>query len=337
MNFPKTSWNYSAQTEAIRILQAAYSTRNRFFQKKGFFVLPYRLDKNPKCVFLPPLPLVKTSFFWNKARTKSQMLAEHKDVIIEKIIKELPPCSENLSQIKTAWKKTEKQFWITMNQMMPQIVNKIRTLEIRPTRYGAIATGYSLWLPEQERGHIIVYVRTDANVSHIFEAIFIDTIYPILYEESYSWEECEAISDFLITQTSLKKLSKGYEPTLFHLRKKTEGKYAKEAENYLHELGIKSSGLFQMHENKIFIDKKEFNPLLTPLEERITKAFVEKKNSLISNDELADIIWGKDSFDKYSSYAIAKHIQRIREKIESTGLSSAVLQTFKKKGYILID
>lgn len=48
-------------------------------------------------------------------------------------------------------------------------------------------------------------------------------------------------------------------------------------------------------------------------------------------------IWNKQSFDKFSSYAIAKHIQRVREKLETAGLSQAFIQTSKKRGYIFVD
>jgi len=337
MKFPHTVWNYSKETEAIRILQAGYSIRDLFFVKKGFFVLPYLVKNNPKCVYFPKIPITKTAYFWSKVRSKSQELAESNDSIISTVANELDPLTLRFTHLQNEWAAIEKDFWKSLNMILPGFAKNVITLEIRPTAYGTIATGYSIWLQKKKKGHIIIYVRSDADVSHICEAILIDILYPVLYSQEYTWEEAEAISDFLLTQTRLNKALEGYKPTLLNLRKKTAGNYVKDSNMYLKKLGIEAIGLFKIVKNKIYIGKTPLDSSLTDIEEKILTYFIKHKNTIVPGDKIADIIWDTNSYDKFSQYAIAKHIQRIREKIELTGISSAALQTHKKRGYLLAD
>jgi hypothetical protein len=61
--------------------------------------------------------------------------------------------------------------------------------------------------------------------------------------------------------------------------------------------------------------------------------FLSKPNQQITRDEVANIIWGKQSNVKYSDWAIDKAISRLRSKISS---SNYQLMTVKNLGYQLI-
>jgi len=58
---------------------------------------------------------------------------------------------------------------------------------------------------------------------------------------------------------------------------------------------------------------------------------------VVSFDEIAEIIWGEDYYDKFSEYAITKTMQRLREKIALMGVFPQIIQTVKKSGYVLLD
>lgn len=300
-------------------------------------VLPYLLVKNPKSVYFPPLPITKSHAFWDKAKKRAQLLSATDDRILSEIEKEIPDTNPDYSLLTTRWRQVEREFWKILEKILPDETHRVFSLEIRPTHYGSVATGYSLFSETGKNGELVVYVRIDMCAAHIAEAILIDLVNRSLAQDEYSWEEIEGVIDFLLTHSGLGKAVTGFVPTLQSIRNKTDGKYIKDSTEYLKKLGFKPAGLFEIKNKKVYIDKKEFIEVLTPIEERLLIYFIEHKNVYISNDIIAEIIWDEDSYEKYSHYAIAKHIQRLREKIEASGLSPTTLQTFKKRGYILID
>lgn len=71
-------------------------------------------------------------------------------------------------------------------------------------------------------------------------------------------------------------------------------------------------------------------------EYKLLAAFSKIPGRIISRDEIADILWGKLSYDKYSDWAIDRAIFSLRKKMERFGVSPDVLQTVKGLGYRLI-
>jgi len=78
---------------------------------------------------------------------------------------------------------------------------------------------------------------------------------------------------------------------------------------------------------------KEF----TLQEYRLLIHFIKHEGSVVSRDDLAKILWGEDSYDKYSNYAIDKNLSIIRKKLNQIGYPSGNLKTLKKRGYCLIQ
>ena len=72
---------------------------------------------------------------------------------------------------------------------------------------------------------------------------------------------------------------------------------------------------------------------LNPTEKILLKHFIEKENQVVSFDEIADIIFKSD--EEYSLYAIAKKIERLRNKLEENGISGSYIQTLRGQGYLL--
>jgi len=211
------------------------------------------------------------------------------------------------------------------------------SLEIRPTLYGSVATAYSTWLKDNKE--FVIYIRKDADVSHIPEAIFIDRLaaYGRAKESDSSWEEGEAIIDFLLTETELANLFPDYKETLTALRNFQQGKLIKESKEYLRSLGIYLERVFEIKNSKILVRGKPSNIILSPTQEKILRFLITKRQKVVSFNEIAEIIWGEDSYDKFSEYAITKTIQRLREKIALMGVFPQIIQTVKKSGYVLLD
>jgi len=337
MTYPKTIWNYSKRTEAERILQAAYHIQNQFYLKKGFLVLPYNIPKNPAVIFFPKLNYQKIPQFWQEAKNAKKNAVLKKRPIIDHIVNILLEENLDYSQLKKDWQKKEKIFWQYVIANFPSYFKNVQILEIRPTLYGSIATAYSSWFKDNTK--IIIYIREDADVSHIPEALFIDRlrVYKRASDEDYSWEYGEAIIDFLLTETKLAAIFPNYKETLTSLRNFQEGKFIKESKEYLRSLGVYLGRIFEIKNNQIFIKGKPNKIILSSTQEKILHLLIKNRQKIVSFDEIADVIWGEKSYDKFSEYAITKTIQRLREKVSLMGVFPQIIQTVRKRGYVLMD
>lgn len=93
---------------------------------------------------------------------------------------------------------------------------------------------------------------------------------------------------------------------------------------------------------KITLDEQTGQVLINglPIKEKLTlqeyhllSAFLEKPGLVYSRDDIADTLWGKESYDKYSDWAIDQIISRLRKTLSNLGISPSNLQTIRKRGY----
>lgn len=83
-----------------------------------------------------------------------------------------------------------------------------------------------------------------------------------------------------------------------------------------------------------------FGPLscldqFTPQEYGVLNFLVKNQNSVVSRDQIAEVLWNKESHEKYSDWAIDKVISVVRKKLQSMGFPPQKLQTLKKRGFKL--
>lgn len=73
---------------------------------------------------------------------------------------------------------------------------------------------------------------------------------------------------------------------------------------------------------------------LSKSEKAILKA-MSHSEGLFTKDELANVIWGNKSLDKFSYWALDQRMSRLRAKLLKAGYRPDILTTVKGKGYIL--
>mgnify|MGYP001578352634 FL=1 len=74
----------------------------------------------------------------------------------------------------------------------------------------------------------------------------------------------------------------------------------------------------------------------TPRERDILSLLLTRSPAPVTMDSLGDILF-KDNLDAYSEYAIDKTIQRLRDKLEASGISGSYIQTKRGEGYLLVS
>lgn len=328
MTLPQTTWNYSLQTEAERLAFTASQTGSLFYAKNGFWVLPYLVPKNGRAVFLPKIAdfspkNVKPSTIALPDKATTAFFKDH--LTLQAI---------NFTGLQTAWQNTEKAFWAIFFTFFPLLKNRLAILEIRPTAYGTISS----FTPTGEiKKKIILYIRQDGDLAQIASAIISACFYQELTAEDYDWREKMATTGFLLAHTKLKEIFSDFKPTLSWLNLKDQGQLARDSHHYLADLGLTSAPLFQIKNTDIYLKNKKVTTKFSTQEQKILLLLVRQKNALCTWDDLARVLWEKEDETKFSFWAIAKTIQRLRDKIESLGVTSTIIQAKRKEGYLLVD
>jgi len=75
--------------------------------------------------------------------------------------------------------------------------------------------------------------------------------------------------------------------------------------------------------------------IFTRQEYTVLVEFLKNEGRLLSRDDIGAVLWGKDSYEKYSDWAIDQLISKLRKKVQKVS-SSVLIATVRGKGYKLI-
>lgn len=319
------NWQYSKNTEAERIIWTYYQIVNRFYLHKKWFVLPYPVSKNPRTIYFPKLNYSNIKNF-SKKTINFYSKETDKDLISE-VSKLIGDANLNFHKLQKTWDMHANNFLENIDQLIPNILSHINEIEIRPTRYGTLSSGIN------KKNKVVVYIRQDQDISHIAEGILIVLLDRDLESSEFLWEEKEAIIDFLFLKTKLKRLFPKYTATLKLIRQKQQAKLFHDSLTYLKSFGVTDKRILQVINEGVYLNDRLIH--LTKTEAKVVSQMILNEGKVVTFDEIADIIWGDDSDEKFSLYALTKTIERIRKKIEIQGMHSQIIQTKKGEGYMI--
>lgn len=83
-------------------------------------------------------------------------------------------------------------------------------------------------------------------------------------------------------------------------------------------------------------DGKPIEEKFTPQEYEVLLYLMKEPNKLRNRDEIGEVLWGKDSYDKYSDWAIDQLVSKLRKKLDKLGISKKTLTTIRGRGYKLV-
>jgi len=350
----KTTVEYSEITEYQRILFVCHYLKNGFYQSKDFYLLPYQIN-NSRVIFLPELKIFKNSdFFADLSNKKGNIFTkpfQHKaSYYQEQLLAELKEyetnsISRDIDEVIKLWNKISNKFFSLCDKFIPGLFDNYSGIIIRPTKYGSICSEFA---SETNSDEIKLYLREDADINHLIEGILMT---PLNFAgqkkllEDFSWEEREAIIDFLINNTSLGKLSSNdvfsdkiqlklnKQCTLPNLRDKSYLKLSKDSRNYYEKLGFPSKIIIKLSPRTISINN-EIIPF-TKSEDKVFRLLFRNSNEIVTIDEIGKALWLEKSIESFSLSAITKLIQRIRDKIEKSGITPSLIETQRNRGFTL--
>lgn len=337
-----STWEYSEKTEAERIIFNAQQIAIGFYKTNNFIVLPYiPTSQNLQTVVFPNLEYNKIPRFWEQAKkididnkliANNPKLVESVSIQIQKLKIKTP----NYENIKKLWARAEINILNEIYKFLPTKKDIIKKIIIHPTIFGTNCS-FS-WI--DKKGEMIIYLREDQGIHAIAEAIITSLTRDDIYTKLGGlWSESEIITDFLVTQTSIAKILQKYEPaenyipTLKGVRIKQHAKLLSESEEFYKKLGIPTFDKPFGYNGLVpeLFGKPVEN--LTITEKKVLLNLIRKSNTVTEIDELGEVMFKSD--DNFSLYAISKTIQRLRDKLETNGISGSYIQTLRGKGYLL--
>lgn len=337
-----TSWEYSIETEVNRIIHCAHQIVVGFYKINNFIVLPkYHGLNSANIVIFPNYKYHEINKFWSNVAKVDIQTYPH---IIDKQFHSA--CKKHLlmanleepkyEEIKERWNKAEIEVLNTIFEILPHKKGVLKKITIQPTKLGT-SCSFSYEVTDEE---IIISLRDDQGIHSITEAIITSLTRDSVYKKlDGTWQESEIITDFILTQTKLAKVLQKYEdqsifvPTLRGTRVKDIGNILEISNNYYKELNIPNFDKpFSLNGLTPEINKKPILNL-TNNEKQIMYLLIKNSNNVVSFDQISDIIFANE--EKFSLFAVAKFIQRLREKLEKNGISGSFIQTLRGKGYFL--
>ncbi|MBU0975565.1 MAG: helix-turn-helix domain-containing protein [Patescibacteria group bacterium] len=336
----KILWKYDINTEIRRIIFTAENIKNFFYQKNGFLVLPYQVEKNPRTVCFPDFDYKTIKNFWNFVpETRMKSLASKlrlkipddiKSALSAKLEKELKS-TNNIRNVKSDFFKIQKEFCRIIESLFDV---KDLNIIIYPTRFGSLSSYFT----QKKENSIHIFFRIGQEISHLAEAILSSIFYlGIEKANELNWELTEGATDLLFKYSKLAKLFPKYTPTIEILGNNYFNKRIKrDSDSYLRKLGFNIEAPIRKLTDTILINNKKIRNRDFSEEERsILEELIRQKNHIVSFDKIGEAIWGKENVKNFSLWAIAKKIERLRKKIREYGINYNAIETFRKKGYML--
>lgn len=341
----QTTWVYSEKTEAERLLQIAHQISVGFYRVNNFIVLPFNPKiQNAHTVTFPDLPYNNIPRFWEQVKkidvSESPMRLDPK--LVNQVIKlsqkaNLPV--PDYAKIQKTWQKAESEILAEIYKIIPSKKNLIKKIVIYSTSFGT-SSSFNIFGKDRNDGVIGINLRSDQGIHAIAESILSSINYLDITEKLDGiWSEAELLVDWLVARSSLSQVLQkyekpdGYTTTIKGIRTKQQAKLLKESEEFYKDLGIPGVNKpFGLNGLTPEINKKPVKNLNFK-EKVVLKKLIENSNSVVSFDAIADNF--SDSDENFSLYAISKTIQRLRNKLETNGISGSYIQTLRGQGYLL--
>ncbi len=221
-----------------------------------------------------------------------------------------------LNKLETEWNKIQSGLYVRLKKFFPDVDNV--DIIISPSFYGSVGW-YGFW---DNAKTILIRPRYDRRIVDIQKLVINALTHYFFVSKSNNLEKPEWLQkQKRAEKMQFKILGDRKESKTMHSILETEfsGNLASKSIRYLKELGLLKS------------QKIEVTGKLTKTENKIFDLLVKQKGDIVSFDEIAKTIWGENYFDKYSEYAITKHIENLKNKITKNSI-----HTQRGYGYILV-
>lgn len=331
---PKVEFIDKLEKQAEYLCFLAKAIQKGEFQNLGFLVLPYPVPRNRLSVYFPDLP--HSSCFWRLiSKCQSEDLGKPfpQDCLKEvaSYLKSSELGEQRLDkdrQIMAAWRQKEEGFFALTEKFLAsnRITSRLSAIEFLLTDFGTCGSFY----PLKENGElkIVATFRRDFPVSEIGRTLLL-AFYRLQTKRRAivgpSWQQRKAAVDYLVEKTIFSQLFPKHRVAKGNLDAQIAPKLVAESQAFLSRLGFPPT-------TKI---KPAFLSDLPLQERKVLELLLGNRGSLVSYDQIAQMIWGNQAEEKFSLWSMAKLIQNLRRKLQERGIYKNLIITARKQGYLL--
>lgn len=340
---------YNELSEYKRVVFTCLQIVRGFYQSKRFFLSHELLKFENRQVYIPNFDFINKEDFWKNIEILSREQYIDDVTSIATKFKNSGVIIQSLNSVELDKYKEKISKYLdepikVLRNIFPQISNKKVEINIIPTLYGTTGS-FERAIINDDKVIITVTSRVDVDNSFLLEIILSSLVFAIKYERNrkvvkwqQDWEINESLVDFFLQHTLLNKYSQNYIGTM-EINEKPEIHYLElieNSKNIFSKLGYPIKSTVVIENDTILINGEIPKKPFSETESRVVKKLVEKKGELITNEQIQDVLW-EQNYDKYSLWALAKTMQRIRDKIKANGISSEIIQTVRGCGYLIYD
>lgn len=102
---------------------------------------------------------------------------------------------------------------------------------------------------------------------------------------------------------------------------------------YVEQKVLREELTYDEEKQQIFYGMTRCDDRFTPQEMRVLAYLLTHDGVVLSRDQMAEAMWGRNANEKYSDWAIDKLISTIRGKLDALGFPSERLVTLKGRGF----
>ncbi|MBP7768758.1 helix-turn-helix domain-containing protein [Candidatus Woesebacteria bacterium] len=314
-------------------IQTCKSLQTGFFQNIRAIVLPYITSDG---WYLPETSHLLKREFWNTLEKLDDQTIMSRDFpFLKEVSTELPMAASQEQQVMEFEKI--KSIWSNYSATLLSFFNpstSITTVYCVPTTVGTFASFYL----NHDTHTLTIWYRIDKGIEHFFHMVIAGVLQACQdFDENNitEWQLRQKMADFIVEHSALHTILPMTTNTLDFLNEGNANLVAQSTE-YYQKLGFPVTSLFTVttqgltYQDKLLIG-------LTDSEKAVLELLIKHHGQLVSFDDCAVACWQDSAHSSFSLQAIAKVIQRIREKLRKNGIIFDPIFTVRKNGYILYD
>lgn len=335
-----TTWDWSLESEANRLLHEAHYVSSGFFRLHHFYPLSWepKVKYVPQGVYFPNLSYSSIPDFWHQVKyyDPTQMTGNAKTAPLQaELVKLLTPLHltpPDHSHLQAEWDQLSPKLEKLIHELAP-FAPRIESLSVHLSYFG---TGGSFSLSGSDPAHVIVDLRLDQTTTDLAECLLTSLTRPYLTAKMHaSWEESEFLVDYLLSHSPIAQvLKQPHQGTIPTLRTHVADSVITRSQSFLESLGapLPNTQTFSLKHNTIHFGDCPLSDLSAREHAALAK-LVAVAPAPVSTDELADLLFPDP--DKFSLAALTKFVERLRHKLEGMGISRHYLATASGVGYYL--
>lgn len=336
----KISWQYNRQTEIERLVYTANNIALGTYPKIGFLLAEKITETKLPNVVFPSRNisqknwelLAKITIDAKPSKIPQEILSEFKNQYSD-----IPILTKaEIFKLQNEWGKIEKMAIPILQNIFSELA--IDKLVIIPTLYGTPGSFY------RDGKTLYKIIRMDYLVENVIRSIVQIQIKDDLNFakddnvalDNNQWYREQEITDYLMRHTKLKELFAKYRSLIDDVKvPEADLEQIRQSNEYYRKLGFPVESVLTMKNDSFYLFENRIKPL-SQVQKKLLEKMLGKSGEVITFEEIAQIIWGENYYDKYSLSTMTKVIFRLRKKLKIAGLQKEVIFTKRGEGYVLV-